>query len=112
MIRKLLKLLLNILQQTGVFIIFTHEEMNTLKRGIATDEVLEKQEKVTGKIKWFSAEKGMGFVTNVDSNIESFVHKSNIKGYTPYHCPLKGDLIKYNEIKTPKGVQAKYIELL
>lgn len=111
MIKKLLKKLSNILKQTGVFIIFTHEEMNTLKRGIATDAVLAKKEKITGTIKWFNVEKGVGFVVNDETKIESFVHSSNIKGYTPYHCPNEGDKIKYNEVKTPKGIQAKYIEL-
>ena len=45
MIKKLLNKLLNILQQKGKFIIFTHDEMNTLKRGIATDAVLAKKKK-------------------------------------------------------------------
>lgn len=108
MIRKLLSKLSQILTQKETYIIFTHDELNQLKQGRASKEVYGKSKKVVGKVKFFNVQKGFGFIANIDSGIESFLHASNIADYSDESAPLEGDLLEYNEMTSPKGTQAKY----
>lgn len=54
-----------------------------------------------GKVKWFNAVKGFGFITGSDGQ-DVFMHKSDVNGQ-----PLQeGDKVQYEIGKAPKGVKA------
>jgi len=61
----------------------------------------------TGKIKWFNNEKGFGFIDN-NPGEDIFVHYSSIiqEGYKTLS---EGQLVEFELIKTPKGLQAKNV---
>lgn len=59
---------------------------------------------MTGKVKWFNAAKGYGFITGDDGN-EVFVHFTaiNIEGYKTLD---DGQTVEYDVIDSDKGPQA------
>ncbi|MCM8782631.1 MAG: cold shock domain-containing protein [Candidatus Omnitrophica bacterium] len=57
-----------------------------------------------GKVKWFSNQKGYGFITSSDGK-EIFVHYSAIKG-DGYKSLNEGDEVEYEITQSPKGEQA------
>jgi CspA family cold shock protein len=57
-----------------------------------------------GKVKWFSNQKGYGFITSADGK-EIFVHYSAIKG-DGYKSLNEGDEVEYEVTQSPKGEQA------
>ena len=63
-----------------------------------------------GKVKWFNNEKGYGFIEYQDGK-DVFVHYSAIK-VDGYKTLNEGDEVKFDLIETPKGLQAKNVELL
>lgn len=69
--------------------------------------------RVTGKVKWFSADKGYGFATIDDANDgnEYFIHYStiNMEGYKTLRSKQR---ISFKLKNTEKGVQAVDVELL
>jgi len=58
-----------------------------------------------GKVKWFNAEKGFGFIINEESGKDIFVHYSaiNQEGYKALN---EGDLVEYELKETDRGAQA------
>jgi CspA family cold shock protein len=61
-----------------------------------------------GIVKWFSKEKGFGFISNEDNRDKVFVHISNVENYgKPY--PRKGDKVSFNVEKSPKGLNATHV---
>ncbi|ELM1934255.1 cold shock domain-containing protein, partial [Escherichia coli] len=60
-----------------------------------------------GVIKWFSEEKGYGFITAAN-NIDYYFHVSDIKGSL---LPEKGQNAHFNAESTSKGHRAKNITL-
>jgi CspA family cold shock protein len=70
-------------------------------------------ERISGSVKWFSNERGYGFVT-VDGDTsakEYFVHYSYVKmnGYKTLRAGQKVDFILTD---TDRGVQAQDVEIL
>ena len=62
---------------------------------------------VTGRVKWFDAERGYGFIIRDDTNEAIFVHKSAIgMGGGPLN---KGDEVAFNVVAARKGPQASYV---
>ena len=57
-----------------------------------------------GKVKWFSNQKGYGFITGEDGK-DIFVHYSAIKG-DGYKSLNEGDPVEYEVTEGPKGAQA------
>ncbi|MEK6727535.1 MAG: cold shock domain-containing protein [Candidatus Omnitrophota bacterium] len=57
-----------------------------------------------GKVKWFSNQKGYGFVTTDDGK-DIFVHFSAIKG-DGYKSLQEGDAVEFEITQGPKGDQA------
>ena len=60
-----------------------------------------------GRIKWFSLEKGYGFVVQEDGS-ELFVHRSGLSPAADGSLPKldEGQEVLYEVVDTPKGPQA------
>jgi len=59
----------------------------------------------TGTVKWFSDEKGFGFITPDDGGRDLFVHFSGITG-DGYRSLAEGAKVTYEEEAGPKGPKA------
>ncbi len=57
-----------------------------------------------GTVKWFSAEKGYGFITGEDGG-DVFVHFSGIAG-EGYRSLEEGQAVTYDLTEGPRGMQA------
>ena len=58
-----------------------------------------------GTVKWFSNQKGYGFISPVDGSKDVFVHHSSIKG-EGYKTLDEGQSVEFEVINGPKGPQA------
>ncbi len=61
-------------------------------------------ERVRGTVKWFSAEKGYGFITQADGT-DLFVHYSGIESQG-YRTLNEGDAVEFEVTEGRKGKQA------
>ncbi len=61
----------------------------------------------TGKVKWFSNEKGFGFIEQ-DSGGDVFCHFSAISG-DGYRSLNEGDEVEFEVEQGPKGLQARNV---
>ena len=59
----------------------------------------------TGTVKWFSDDKGFGFITPDDGGRDLFVHFSGITG-DGYRSLAEGAKVFYEEEDGPKGPKA------
>jgi CspA family cold shock protein len=59
----------------------------------------------TGTVKWFSDEKGFGFITPDDGGRDLFVHHSNIDA-DGYRSLSEGSKVSYEEEVADKGPKA------
>ena len=59
---------------------------------------------MTGSVKWFNNEKGYGFIDYAEGE-DIFVHYSAIK-QTGYKTLSEGQIVEFELIETPKGLQA------
>ncbi|MCA9407888.1 MAG: cold-shock protein [Candidatus Omnitrophica bacterium] len=57
-----------------------------------------------GKVKWFSNQKGYGFITPESGN-DVFVHHSAIQG-DGYKTLAEGEEVDFEIVQSPKGEQA------
>lgn len=64
-------------------------------------------ERSTGTVKWFNNAKGFGFITR-DSGDDIFVHFRSIIG-EGYKSLDEGQLVEFNLIEGPKGLQAEEV---
>lgn len=64
------------------------------------------ENKQTGKVKWFNASKGFGFINRLDDTTDIFIHYSQInqKGYKTLNT---GDDVSFVVFETKNGLQAK-----
>ncbi|MFC5143196.1 cold-shock protein [Streptomyces aureoversilis] len=62
----------------------------------------------TGKVKWFNAEKGFGFIQQDDGGPDVFVHFSAIQtqGFKELQ---EDDRVSYDVTQGPKGPQAENV---
>jgi len=63
----------------------------------------------TGTVKWFSAEKGFGFITPEDGSADVFVHFSAIQG-EGYKELAEGARVEYEVTQGQKGPQASNVK--
>jgi cold shock protein len=59
----------------------------------------------TGTVKWFSDEKGFGFITPDDGARDLFVHHTSIQ-VDGYRSLAEGSKVSYEEEAGPKGPKA------
>lgn len=64
-----------------------------------------------GKIKWFSNQKGYGFVTPDGEEKDLFVHYSAIQA-DGYKSLQQGDTISFDIVTGPKGQQAGNVKVI
>ena len=62
----------------------------------------------TGTVKWFSAEKGFGFITPEDGSADVFVHFSAIQA-EGYKELAEGARVEYDVTQGQKGPQASNV---
>lgn len=60
----------------------------------------------TGTVKWFSDEKGYGFITRDDGQGDVFVHHSAIEG-TGFKSLKEGDRVEFEVVQGRKGPAAE-----
>ncbi len=62
-------------------------------------------ERVNGRVKWFNAPKGFGFIEREDES-DVFVHYRGIRG-EGYKSLQDGQSVSFSVVETPKGLQAE-----
>jgi cold shock protein len=65
----------------------------------------------TGTVKWFSDEKGFGFLTTDDGSKDLFVHHSAIVG-EGYRSLAEGAKVSYEAEQGDKGPKAANVQLI
>ncbi len=65
---------------------------------------------MSGKVKWFNNDKGYGFIDYTNGE-DIFVHYSAIKA-NGYRTLTEGQMVSFDLVETPKGLQAVNVEVL
>jgi len=65
----------------------------------------------TGTVKWFSGEKGYGFITQDDGGPDVFVHFSSIDG-AGYRNLDENQKVEFEVTQGPKGAQASNVRVV
>jgi len=65
----------------------------------------------TGTVKWFSNDKGFGFITPDDQSKDVFVHHTAIVG-SGYRSLTEGAKVSYDTESGPKDPKAVKVQLL
>jgi cold shock protein len=65
----------------------------------------------TGTVKWFSDEKGFGFITPDDDGKDVFVHHSAIAGHG-FRSLAEGAKVEYEVQEGPKGLNAANVRTI
>jgi CspA family cold shock protein len=58
----------------------------------------------SGTVKWFSSEKGYGFIEPQDGSDDVFVHRNNVGGMDD--ILQDGESVEFETEQTPKGLSA------
>ena len=65
-----------------------------------------------GKVKWFSDEKGYGFIAPTEGGRDVFVHRKNVNNLAFGESLQEGELVEFETEQTPKGLNAQDVERL
>ena len=65
----------------------------------------------TGTVKWFSDEKGFGFITPDEGSRDLFVHHSSIQA-DGYRSLAEGAKVSYDAEQGPKGPAAANVQTI
>ena len=63
-----------------------------------------------GRVKWFSVDKGFGFIAPDDGSKDVFVHRNNIPALGYDEGLRDGEEVEYDVEQTPKGLSAMNVE--
>jgi cold shock protein len=66
----------------------------------------------TGTVKWFSDEKGFGFITPDDHSKDVFVHHTGIVGGGGYRSLAEGAKVSFDTEAGPKGPRAVNVRVV
>ena len=64
-----------------------------------------------GRVKWFSDEKGYGFIEPEDGSEDLFVHYSEIVG-EGFRTPEEGSRVEFEVVDGRRGKQASRVEVV
>lgn len=67
--------------------------------------------RIKGKVKWFNATKGFGFITTDDGDQDVFVHHTAIQT-EGFRTLNEGEEVEFEVEKTKKGLQAIDLQVL
>jgi cold shock protein len=62
-----------------------------------------------GTVKWYSDQKGFGFIKPDEGDKDLFFHRTNVK--TPNHSLIEGQRVEFEVTKGPKGPEATDVRL-
>lgn len=62
-----------------------------------------------GRVKWFSVEKGYGFIEPSDGSRDVFVHRSQVAGLGWDEGLRDGEEVEYEVERGPKGLSAQNV---
>lgn len=65
-----------------------------------------------GKVKWFNASKGFGFIEQDGGGKDLFVHHSSIQGKDDFKSLAEGDRVSFDIGEGPKGPAAENVRKL
>ncbi len=87
------------------------DAVNALLSAVVKEESIEVQKRETGIVKWFSAEKGYGFIERHNGEPNAFVHFTAIqkKGYKTLN---EGEPVDFEVVDGKKGPQAVRVRSL
>ena len=65
----------------------------------------------TGHVKWFSLEKGFGFIAQADGGADVFVHFTAIQA-DGYRSLDENQAVEFDIVQGPKGPQADNVRMI
>jgi len=63
-----------------------------------------------GKVKWFNADKGFGFIEPSDGSKDVFVHRNNVDGLGYDEGLRDGEEVEYDVERAEKGLSATNVQ--
>jgi cold shock protein len=78
---------------------------------VSQHTISSEEKMATGTVKWFSDEKGFGFITPDDQSKDLFVHHSAIAG-NGFKTLAEGAKVSFDAEQGPKGPAAKNVQTI
>lgn len=63
-----------------------------------------------GRVKWFSVDKGYGFIEPTDGSKDIFVHRNSVDGLGWDEGLRDGEQVDYEVERTPRGLSAANVK--